>query len=332
MSVITDVKCALTQKVLDALCNKFHIPEELHLFFLIKMIRCTKGLLGKLGCTLEMDIFAFIHTSDHNKVKMVEQEHNKGEPLFLETTIGHTVLLLLVAPDHAESEPDASLKRLFDEGGSGNQTKQVDSTGGGKDADIQHVIKATDTVVEDVAPVQPKRQGKRKSVDVDAGGASHPPKKLKEDYGTPSETSVNGKSRSALKRLLAGVVLNVEVGVAAMPTFPFMTASISSTLEREDSSHHSGINVAEAEVDSLIRSSVSIMTTVTTITSTIDHALVTKKKLVKPSSFCVDSSSSGGTDPTKGVFSDLTGSDFLVGAIRTVINPDTDLQKVYVPQ
>nr|GFC34617.1 hypothetical protein [Tanacetum cinerariifolium] len=71
-------------------------------------------------------------------------------------------------------------------------------------------------------------------------------------------------------------------------------------------------NVAKAEVDSLVRSSVPIMTTVTTITSTVDHASVSKKKLVEPSSFCADSSSAGGTDPTTGVFSDLTGSDFLM--------------------
>ncbi|GJR52291.1 hypothetical protein Tco_1402812, partial [Tanacetum coccineum] len=47
-----------------------------------------------------------------------------------------------------------------------------------------------------------------------------------------------------------------------------------------DSSHHSGANVAEAEVDSLLLAS---------------------------------SSSAGGTDATMGGFSDLTGSDFLVG-------------------
>ncbi|GJS10173.1 hypothetical protein Tco_0366969, partial [Tanacetum coccineum] len=99
-----------------------------------------------------------------------------------------------------------------------------------------------------------------------------------------------------------------------------------------DSSHHSGTNVAEAEVNSLVRSSVSIMTTVTTITSTVDPALVAKEKLVEPSSFCASFSLAGGNDPTTGGFSDLTGSDFLVGAIRTVIDPDTNLQKIYVPQ
>nr|GFD14470.1 hypothetical protein [Tanacetum cinerariifolium] len=47
------------------------------------------------------------------------------------------------------------------------------------------------------------------------------------------------------------------------------------------------------------------MTTVTAVTSTVDPTLVATKKLVKPSPFCADSSSAGGTDPTTGVFSDL---------------------------
>ncbi|GJT51630.1 hypothetical protein Tco_0977787 [Tanacetum coccineum] len=453
MSAITDVKCILTQKALDAFCNKFHIPEEVHpvlpnrndtmherparkiglytrIFnfanfrlplstFLVEVddfafpasfmwhtakhvIRdpapvvadfneqdyatlvahrslfwkfpeaflCLVGLirhytldeetyprfLHKNG--EEMDIFPFIHTPDLTKVKIVERERNEGKPLLLETTIGRTVPLLPVAPDRAKSELDASVERLFDEGGSGNQMEQGDSADGGKDADIQPIIEAANTVVEDVAPVQPKCQGKIKSMVVDVGEASHPPKKLREDHGTPSGTSVGGKSMSVVKRLLVGAVLNAKVGVAAIPTLPFMTASISIMPEREDgdhidsvaglnlraigapprfvissdSSHHSGTNVAEAEVNSLVRSFVPIMTTVTTITSTVDPALVAKEKLVEPSLFCVGSSLAGGTDPTMGGFSDLTGSDFLVGAIHTVIDPDTDLQKNYVPQ
>ncbi|GKD80998.1 hypothetical protein Tco_1347837 [Tanacetum coccineum] len=213
------------------------------------------------------------------------------------------------------------------------------------------VLGASYTIVEDVAPVQPKRQGKRKSVIVGAGEASHPPKKLREDHGTPSGTSVGGKSRSAIKSLLVGAALNAEVGVAAIPTLPFVTASVSTTPEREGGdhtdfvaglnlpaieapprfvissnfSHHSGTNVVEAEVGSLVRSSILIMTTVTTINLTVDPALMAKEKLVKPSPFCVDSSLAGRTDPITSVFSDLTGNDFLVGAFRTVIDPDTDL-------
>ncbi|GKB38099.1 hypothetical protein Tco_0883041 [Tanacetum coccineum] len=171
---------------------------------------------------------------------------------------------------------------------------------------------------------------KRKTVVADAGGSLHPPKKLREDYGTPSGPSVAGKSRSAVQRLLAGAVLNAEVRGEAIPTLPFVASSVSATPKH--SSHHSGANVANAEVDSLVRSYVLVIATVTTITSTADPDVVVKEKPVKPSLFSTDSSSAGRADPHTGVFSDLTRSDFLVSAIRTVIDPDTDLQKVYVPQ
>ncbi|GJR32232.1 hypothetical protein Tco_1108464 [Tanacetum coccineum] len=69
-----------------------------------------------------------------------------------------------------------------------------------------------------------------------------------------------------------------------------------------NSSHHSGANIAEAEVDSFARPSIPLMT----MTTLAEH--------------------------TVGGFSGLTGSDFIVGGIRTVVRPDTDLQKVYVPQ
>nr|GEY38014.1 hypothetical protein [Tanacetum cinerariifolium] len=38
------------------------------------------------------------------------------------------------------------------------------------------------------------------------------------------------------------------------------------------------------------------------------------------------------TDPAMGDFADLSGSDFLIGGIRTIISPDMDRQKVCVPQ
>nr|GFA50115.1 hypothetical protein [Tanacetum cinerariifolium] len=241
----------------------------------------------------------------------------------LDTTVGRIVPLLHVAPDHAESELEASAERLFDEGGSGNQTDQGDSA----------------------------------SVVVDASRASHPPKKLREDHETPSEAFVGCKSRSAIKRLLAGAMLNAKVRVTAIPTLPFVTAFVSFTPKREDggytdfmtepqlctisasqrfvisldSSHYFGPTIAEAEVDSLFRSSAPIMTTATTINSTNDSVLVAKEKHVKRTLFSADSSLASGPDPKSGVFSDLTGSDFLVGVIRTFIDPDTDLQKVYVP-
>ncbi|GJW38087.1 hypothetical protein Tco_0063932 [Tanacetum coccineum] len=205
----------------------------------------------------EMDLFAFIHTPDPTKVKVVERERVKDEPF---------------------------VDWLFEEGGSGNQTEQGDFTGGGgQGVNIQPLIEAADVVVEDVAPL------------------------------------------SVVQRLLVGAVLNVEVRGEAIPNLPFVASSVPATPEH--SSHHSVANVAEAKVDSLVRPYVLVITTVTTITSTVDPAVVVKEKHVKPSLFFADSSSTGRADPHTGVFSDLTGSDFLVNGIRTVIDPDTDLQK-----
>ncbi|GJY27689.1 hypothetical protein Tco_0403456 [Tanacetum coccineum] len=249
----------------------------------------------------------------------------------------------------------ASVEKPFG-GDGGEQVEQGDSAGGGQGVDIQPVIAAADTIVEDVAPLQPMRRKKRKTVAVDASGPSHPPKKLREDYGDPSGPSVAGKPRSAVQRLLAGAVLNAEVRGEPIPTLPFVTSSVSATPEREnenpadsvtgpnlrtisapqrfvissDSSHHSGANIAEAEVDSIVRSSTPIIATV--VTATVDAAATAKETPVKPSLFGAGSSSAGGTDPTPGGFSDVSGSDFLIGGIRTVVEPDFDLQKVYVPQ
>ncbi|GJW34272.1 hypothetical protein Tco_0054304, partial [Tanacetum coccineum] len=164
---------------------------------------------------------------------------------------------------------------------------------------------------------------KRKTIVFDADGPSHPPKRLREDHGTPSGASVGGKSRSAVQRLFAGAVQNAEVRGETLPTLPFVTSSISATPEREDeghtdsitglnlrtisapqsfvissdSSHHSSDNIAEAEVDSFTRPSVSVITTATTVTSTADPAVVVKEKVVEPYLFVADSSSAGRADP-----------------------------------
>ncbi|GJS62347.1 hypothetical protein Tco_0657131 [Tanacetum coccineum] len=254
---------------------------------------------------VDMNIFAFIHTPDPTKVKVAERQRVEGEPRLLETTVVRIVPLLPVAPDRAEGELEASVDKLFDEGSSENQTDQGDfagSGGGGEGVNIQPVIEVAD-VAENVALAQPRRQQKRKTLAIDAGGPSHPPKKLKDDHGILSGPSVAGKS-SAPQRFV-----------------------ISS-----NSSRHSGAYIAEAEVDSFARPSVPVITTTTTITSTVDPAMAVKEKVVKPSIFSTDSTSAGGTDHAMGGFTDLTSNDLLVGGIRTVIDPESDLHKVYIPQ
>ncbi|GJX35084.1 hypothetical protein Tco_0246641 [Tanacetum coccineum] len=308
----------------------------------------------------DMDIFAFVRTTYPTKVKLAEREQREDEPWLLETTVSQIVPLLLVVSDRGESELDANVDKLFDEGGSGTQVEQGDSTSGGDGQDIviQPVIVTTNTIAEDVIPVQPRRQGKRKTIVSDAGGPSHPPKSLREDHGTPSRASVVGKSRSAVQRLFTRVVQNAKVRGEPLPTLPFVTSSISAMPERKDeghtefltglnlrtisapqrfvicsnSSYHSGANIVEAEVDSFARPSIPVITAATTVTSTGDLVVVVKEKVVKPSLFAADSSSAGGADRNVGIFLDLTGSDFLVSGVRTIIDHDIDLQKVYVPR
>ncbi|GKG33013.1 hypothetical protein Tco_0430523, partial [Tanacetum coccineum] len=86
-------------------------------------------------------------------------------------------------------------------------------------------------------------------------------------------------------------------------------------------------------VDSIARSTAPIIMTVVTATAdvtTTTREASAREAPAKPSLFAAGSSSAGGTDPAPGGFSDVSGSDFLVGGIRTVVDPD--LQKVYVPQ
>ncbi|GKC13340.1 hypothetical protein Tco_1010122, partial [Tanacetum coccineum] len=224
---------------------------------------------------------------------------------------------LPVAPARESSDLETSVDKLFDEGGSGDQAEKGDFASGGQGVGIHFVSEAP----------------------------SHPAKKLRGDHDTPGGTSVAGKSRSAVQMLLARAVLNPEVGIAALPTFPFVTSPVSTTPEHEggdqtdsvakaylrtisapqrfvissDSSHHSGANVVEAEVDYVVRSSVSMMTAATTITSKVDPATTVKEKFVESSLSGGGSSSAGGADHTIGGFSDLIGNDFIVSGISALI-------------
>ncbi|GKF69179.1 hypothetical protein Tco_0202236 [Tanacetum coccineum] len=67
------------------------------------------------------------------RVRGAERQRAEDEPKLLDATVGRTVPLLLVASARAESELDASVDRLFDEGRSGTQAEQADSAGGGGD-------------------------------------------------------------------------------------------------------------------------------------------------------------------------------------------------------
>ncbi|GJX73738.1 hypothetical protein Tco_0312333 [Tanacetum coccineum] len=284
------------------------------------------------------------------KVKTIERERAKGEAKLLENIVGRTVLLLLIVPAHAEEELEASIDRIFSEDVCREQT---DSAEVGTTA-IEQTVTIADTVVENVAIKKTRRQKKKRYAAVDAGEASHHANKLRSDHGTVSGSTTGGKSLSVLKRLLAGVVLNAKVGIAAVPTLPFITTSISTTPERNvhdhtdsvsrlnlrnvepskrfvvisDSSHHSSTYSTDVEVDSCARSltpSILVMTNVTTTTTVVDLISVAKEKPAEPSLFLGGSHSTSGVGSSVGGFSDLCGSDFLMGYICTIMDVDSDI-------
>nr|GEV62924.1 hypothetical protein [Tanacetum cinerariifolium] len=211
-----------------------------------------------------------------------ERHRTKDEPRLLESTVRGVVLLLPIAPARASSELEASVDKIFDEGASGD----------GGDADVRPVAVTTDTIVEDGAPLQPRRQRKRKTVS-----------------------------------LFTEAILDAEARGEPIPTLPFVTSSVSATPEREDRSPTNfvpGLNLQT--IGALQRSSASPITTVTTVTAVTDTEATATRAPVAPSLFGVGSSSTGRTDSIPGGFSDVSGSDFLIGGIRTVISLNVEVR------
>nr|GEX64796.1 hypothetical protein [Tanacetum cinerariifolium] len=236
-----------------------------------------------------MDLLSFIRTADPTKVRIGKRKRDEDDPKLLETIVGRVVPF--------------------------QPAKQGDSASGGHGIGIDVVTK---TIVRDVAPAQLKHQKKRKTKVVDAGEPSHPAKKLRDDYRASGGPTVGGKSQSSIQCLFVRAMQNAEVWGGIMPTLPFVSSSVSTTPEREDGDHTEllvGANLPE--VDSVVRTSMSIIMSATT-TPTADSAAIAKEKLVGSYVFGADSPFAGGSHPISGSFSDCFSSDFLVGGIRTV--------------
>ncbi|GJS98232.1 hypothetical protein Tco_0819402 [Tanacetum coccineum] len=117
----------------------------------------------------------------------------------------------------------------------------------GKELTCIIISEIAEIVAEDAAPVQPRCQRKRKKIVSDADEPSHPPKKLREDHITLTGPSVAEQEDGDQTDFMAGANLRA------------ITAPLRFVISL-DSSHHSGANIAEAEVDSFSRPSVRLMT------------------------------------------------------------------------
>ncbi|GKC82249.1 hypothetical protein Tco_1137966 [Tanacetum coccineum] len=298
----------------------------------------------------EMDLNAFIRTADPRKVKIVERPRAENERPIVTVAKHRTVTLLPTSVVRSSGELSASVEREFvGDASVGDGGDQGFDSVAGRD-NVEPTVPVTEPVEAEIP--RPKRS-KKKRVIYDSEGlpvASHPPKRLRADYGTTGGSITGGKSPSVLNRLLQDSRLTVEQGVPALPTLPFITSSVTASPLEEgedctdsvtapplrtigpsarfvvlsDSSHHSGAKSADPEVDSLVRFVAPVMTEATTVatvaTTVAIPANVSKEKSAPHPSVFGSSSSSEKTDRTLSLFIGRSGSGFDAESIRAPTN------------
>ncbi|GJW19943.1 hypothetical protein Tco_0027379 [Tanacetum coccineum] len=281
----------------------------------------------------EMDLNAFIRTADPRKVKVVERARVENEIPIVTVAKHRTVTLLPTSVPRTSGELSASVEREFAGDASiGDGADQgVDSVVGGDYAGTS--VPVPEPVVADIP--RPKRS-KKKRVVYDSEGlpiASHPPKKLRADYGDIGGSAYGVVSYVLLtveqRHLWRRVGDRTDSGDRSLSLTRTIGPSVRFVV-LSDSSHHSGTNSAGPEVDSLARSDAPLMTEATTVTIPTD---VTKDKSilrVRPL-FC-SSKLSEKTDRTLSLFTGRSGSGFDAGSIREEEAIGASSEEVYVPE
>ncbi|GJU96596.1 hypothetical protein Tco_1321352 [Tanacetum coccineum] len=305
----------------------------------------------------EMDLNAFIRTADPRKVRIVERARAENERPIVTVAKHRTVTLLPTSVVRSSGELSASVEREFvGDASVGDGGDQGFDSVGGQD-NVEPTVPVTEHVETEIPG--PKRSKKKR---VTRGSekmpaASHPPKRLRADYGTTGGSATGGKSPSVLNRLLQDSRLMVEQGVPALPTLPFITSSVTASPLEEggdrtdsvtgpslrtigpsarfvvlsDSSHHSGAKSADPKVDSLVRSAAPVMTEATTVATTVAiPANVSKDKSAPHPSFFGSSSSSEKTDRTLSLFTGRSSSGFAAKSIRMEEVIGAGLEEIYV--
>nr|GEY29129.1 hypothetical protein [Tanacetum cinerariifolium] len=199
MGTIDSTKSILTQYALDALCEKYHIPDTVHLEL--------PGPNARIhNSPTEMDLFAFIYYVDPTKVKIGEREVREGEVSLLELTMGRVV-------------PISSVNDQ------GNQNEVVEE--------------AEDPNEKVLLMVRKFLLKKRRRKSDGASGSNHPLRKLMADHGTSGDVGAStcGKCLAAIQELFEQSTLNAEISVTAAVTVPFVTSFVTPTPERKGGRH-----------------------------------------------------------------------------------------------
>ncbi|GJX87059.1 hypothetical protein Tco_0337833 [Tanacetum coccineum] len=346
MGSITSLKYVLTQEHLDAICAKYFILEEVHPQLPSSDATMHERPTGKVGmytrffdyANYRMDLNAFIRTADPRKVRIVERPRAENERPIITVAKHRTVTLLPTSVVRSSGELSASVEREFvGDASVGDGGDQGFDSVAGQD-NVEPTVPVTEPVEAEIP--RPKRS-KKKRVIYDSEGlpvASHPPKRLRADYGTTGGSVTGGKSPSVLNRLLQDSRLTVEQGVPALPTLPFITSSVTASPLEEGGDRTDSVTGPSLRtiVDSLVKSAAPVMTEATTIatvaTTVAIPADVSKEKSGPYPSVFGSSSSSEKTDRTLSLFTGRSGSGFDAGSIRAEETVGAGSEEIYVPE
>ncbi|GJX64263.1 gypsy type transposase [Tanacetum coccineum] len=218
LASITSLKCVLTQEHLNAICAKYFVPEEVH-----PQLPSPDATMHERPT--EMDLNAFIRTADPRKVRIVERARAKNERPIVTVAQHRTVTLLPTSVVRSFGELSASVEREFvgdaSVGDGGDQG--FDSVAG------QDNVEPTVPVTEPVEAEFPRpKRSKKKRVTYDSKGlpvASHPPKRLRVDYGTTGAKSVDPEVDSLVRS--AAPVMTEATTVATVATTVAISADVS---------------------------------------------------------------------------------------------------------
>ncbi|GKB76901.1 hypothetical protein Tco_0943796 [Tanacetum coccineum] len=249
----------------------------------------------------EMDLNAFIRTTDPRKVRIVERAKAENKRHIVMVAKHHTVTLLPTLVVRPSEELSASVKREFiRDAGVGDGGDQGVASVGGQD-NAEPIMPITDNVeTETPGPKCTKKKRVTRGSER-TPAASHPPKRLRADYGTTGGSATREEG---------GDHTDSVTGPSLRTVGPPQVCSYKS-----DSSHHSGAKSADPEVDSLVRSVAPVMTTATTVTAFVSSVAATAPTAIDD-----------------GKNKDVPASEFATGSIRAGESTDVNLQEVYVPE
>ncbi|GJU59502.1 hypothetical protein Tco_1237268 [Tanacetum coccineum] len=131
-----------------------------------------------------MDLNAFIRTADPRKVRIVERARAENERPIVTVAKHRTVTLLPTSVVRSSGELSASVEREFaGDASAGDGGDQGFDSVGGQD-DVEPSVPVTEPVGTEIP--RPKRSKKKRATRESERmpAASHPPKRLRADYGT----------------------------------------------------------------------------------------------------------------------------------------------------